>query len=139
MLLLETIDILIQTNDKQQDECPYDLKRLRSQGRITPFNLFSHDLRKIFAPRIAKKLNGFAVQTDYDAAAEGGKVRTGWNERPQLIGHIPGDSFALPFKGSAVAIQVIADRKPASSSTASMAPIGWNRICLLQRTASNCT
>ncbi len=25
MLLLETIDILIQTNDKQQDECPYDL------------------------------------------------------------------------------------------------------------------
>jgi len=25
VLLLETIDILIQTNDKQQDECPYDL------------------------------------------------------------------------------------------------------------------
>ena len=25
LLLLETIDILIQANDKQQDECPYDL------------------------------------------------------------------------------------------------------------------
>jgi N-acetylgalactosamine-6-sulfatase len=63
---------------------------------------------KLFAPRIAKRLNGFAVQTDYDAAAEGGKVRTGWNERPQLIGHKPGDSFELKFRGSAVAIQVIA-------------------------------
>ena len=66
---------------------------------------------KLFTPRIAKKLNGFAVQTDYDAAAEGGKVRTGWNERPQLIGHNPGDSFDLLFKGSAVAIQVIAGPK----------------------------
>jgi len=63
---------------------------------------------KLFSPRIAKKLNGFAVQTNYDAAAEGGKVRTGWNERPQLIGHKPGDSFELKFQGSAVAIQVIA-------------------------------
>ncbi|MDG2254177.1 MAG: hypothetical protein P8L49_04410, partial [Opitutaceae bacterium] len=53
-------------------------------------------------------LNGFAVQTDYDAAAEGGKVRVGWNERPQLIGHEPGDRFEITFKGSAVAIQVIA-------------------------------
>jgi len=35
-------------------------------------------------------------------------VREGWNERPQLIGHHPGDSFDLPFNGSAVAIQVIA-------------------------------
>lgn len=43
-----------------------------------------------------------------DAAAEGGKVRVGWNERPQLIGHNPGDSIDLPFKGSAVAIHVIA-------------------------------
>ena len=66
---------------------------------------------KLFAPRIAKKLNGFAVQTEYDAAAEGGKVRTGWNERLQLIGHKPGDSFELKFKGSAVAIQVIAGPK----------------------------
>ena len=63
---------------------------------------------KLFAPRIAKKLNGFAMETNYDAAAEGGKVRTGWNERPQLIGHKPGDSFELKFRGSAVAVQVIA-------------------------------
>ena len=66
---------------------------------------------KLFAPRIAKKLNGFAVETNYDAAAEGGKVRTGWNERPQLIGHKPGDSFELKFRGSAVAFQVIAGPK----------------------------
>jgi len=66
---------------------------------------------KLFAPRIAKKLNGFSVQTDYDATVEGGKVRTGWNERPQLIGHNPGDSFNITFKGSAVAIQVIAGPK----------------------------
>ncbi|MGY8676107.1 MAG: hypothetical protein ACKVHO_26350, partial [Verrucomicrobiia bacterium] len=71
----------------------------------------SYSEGKLFAPRLAKKLNGFAVETDYDAAAEGGKVRTGWNERPQLIGHKPGDSFTLPFKGSAVAIQVIAGPK----------------------------
>ena len=71
----------------------------------------SYSEGKLFAPRIAKKLNGFAVQTDYDAAAEGGKVRTGWNERPQLIGHNPGDSFDITFKGSAVAIQVIAGPK----------------------------
>ncbi len=32
---------------------------------------------KLFAPRIAKKLNGVAVETDYDAAKEGGKVRPG--------------------------------------------------------------
>lgn len=63
---------------------------------------------KLFAPRIAKKLNGFAMETNYDAAVEGGKVRTGWNERPQLIGHKPGDSFELKFRGSAVAVQVIA-------------------------------
>ena len=66
---------------------------------------------KLFAPRIAKKLNGFALQTDYNATAEGGKVRTGWNERPQLIGHKPGDSFELKFRGSAVTIQVIAGPK----------------------------
>ena len=71
----------------------------------------SYSEGKLFAPRIAKKLNGFAVETDYDAAAEGGKVRAGWNERPQLIGHKPGDSFDLTFKGSAVAIQVIAGPK----------------------------
>ena len=71
----------------------------------------SYSEGKLFAPRIAKKLNGFAVETDYDAAAEGGKVREGWNERPQLIGHKPGDSFDLTFKGSAVAIQVIAGPK----------------------------
>jgi N-acetylgalactosamine-6-sulfatase len=71
----------------------------------------SYSEGKLFAPRIAKKLNGFAVETNYDAAAEGGKVRPGWNERPQLIGHNPGDSFELPFKGSAVAIQVIAGPK----------------------------
>jgi sialidase-1 len=71
----------------------------------------SYSEGKLFAPRIAKKLSGFAGETDYDAAAEGGKVRPGWNERPQLIGHNPGDSFELPFKGSAVAIQVIAGPK----------------------------
>ena len=71
----------------------------------------SYSEGKLFAPRIAKKLNGFAVVKDYDAAAEGGKVRTGWNERPQLIGHKPGDSLDLPFKGSAVTIQVIAGPK----------------------------
>lgn len=49
-----------------------------------------YDEGKLFAPRIAKKQNGFAIQTDYDAAAEGGKVRTSSNERPQLIGHNPG-------------------------------------------------
>jgi|GEM_PF-438325 len=68
----------------------------------------SWDKGKLFAPRIAKKLNGFAVEKNYDAAGEGGKVRVGWNERPQLIGHKPGDSFELNFQGSAVAIQVIA-------------------------------
>ena len=68
----------------------------------------SYSEGKLFAPRIAKKLNGFTVETDYNAAAEGGKVRTGWNERPQLIGHKPGDSFEVGFEGSAVAIQVIA-------------------------------
>lgn len=68
----------------------------------------SYSEGKLFAPRIAKKLNGFAVETDYDASVEGGKIREGWNERAQLIGHHPGDSFELPFKGSAVAIQVIA-------------------------------
>ena len=66
---------------------------------------------KLFPPQTATNLNGFAVQTDYDAAAEGGKVRVGWNERPQLIGHKPGDSFDITFKGSAVAIQVIAGPK----------------------------
>ena len=68
----------------------------------------SYSEGKLFPPQTATNLNGFAVQTDYDAAAEGGKVRVGWNERPQLIGHQPGDSFDLAFKGSAVAIQVIA-------------------------------
>jgi arylsulfatase A-like enzyme/lysophospholipase L1-like esterase len=71
----------------------------------------SYSEGKLFAPRIAKKLNGFAVETNYDAAADGGKVRVGWNERPQLIGHKPGDSFDITFQGSAVAIQVIAGPK----------------------------
>ena len=71
----------------------------------------SYDEGKLFPPQTAANLNGFAVQTDYDAAAEGGKVRVGWNERPQLIGHKPGDSFDITFKGSAVAIQVIAGPK----------------------------
>jgi arylsulfatase A-like enzyme len=70
-----------------------------------------YDEGKLFPPQTAENLNGFAVQTDYDAAAEGGKVRTGWNERPQLIGHKPGDSFDITFKGSAIAIQVIAGPK----------------------------
>jgi sialidase-1 len=70
-----------------------------------------YDEGKLFHPRIAKKLNGFTVETDYDAKSEGGKVRTGWNERPQLIGHNPGDSFQVKFKGSAIAIQVIAGPK----------------------------
>ena len=68
----------------------------------------SYSEGKLFAPRIAKKLNGFSVENNYDAAAEGVKVRTGWNERPQLIGQKPGDSFELKFRGSAVAVQVIA-------------------------------
>ncbi|MBT5812990.1 MAG: hypothetical protein HOI15_01370 [Opitutales bacterium] len=68
----------------------------------------SYSEGKLFPPHTANNLNGFAVETDYDAAAEGGKVRVGWNERPQLIGHQPGDSFDLTFQGSAVAIQVIA-------------------------------
>jgi len=71
----------------------------------------SYDEGKLFPPRLGKKLNGFAVQTDYDAKAEGGKVRVGWNERPQLVGHKPGDSFEIKFKGSAIAIQVIAGPK----------------------------
>ncbi|MCP4787227.1 MAG: sulfatase-like hydrolase/transferase [Fuerstiella sp.] len=71
----------------------------------------SYDEGKLFPPQTAANLDGFAVQTDYDAAAEGGKVRVGWNERPQLIGHKPGDSFDITFKGSAVAIQVIAGPK----------------------------
>jgi sialidase-1 len=66
---------------------------------------------KLFPPQTAQNLNGFAVETDYDAKAEGGKVRPGWNERPQLIGHKPGDSFQVKFKGSAIAIQVIAGPK----------------------------
>ena len=68
----------------------------------------SYSEGKLFPPQTATNLNGFAVETDYDAAAEGGKVRVGWNERPQLIGHQPGDSFDITFEGSAVAIQVIA-------------------------------
>jgi len=71
----------------------------------------SYSEGKLFPPQMAANLNGFAVETDYDAAAEGGKVRVGWNERPQLIGHQPGDSFDITFKGSAVAIQVIAGPK----------------------------
>ncbi len=71
----------------------------------------SYDEGKLFPPQTAANLNGFAVQTDYDAAAEGGKVRVGWNERPQLVGQKPGDSFDITFKGSAVAIQVIAGPK----------------------------
>jgi lysophospholipase L1-like esterase len=71
----------------------------------------SYSEGKLFPPQTATNLNGFAVHTDYDAAAEGGKVRVGWNERPQLIGHKPGDSFDITFKGSAVAIQVIAGPK----------------------------
>ena len=77
-------------------------------GKLDPA---SYGEGKLFAPRIAKKLNGFAMETNYDASAEGGKVRTGWNERPQLIGHQPGDSFEIKFKGSAIAIQVIAGPK----------------------------
>ena len=72
---------------------------------------YSYSEGKLFPPQTATNLNGFAVETDYDAAAEGGKVRVGWNERPQLIGHQPGDSFDVTFKGSAVAIQVIAGPK----------------------------
>jgi len=71
----------------------------------------SYDEGKLFPPQTAANLNGFAVQTDYDAAAEGGKVRVGWNERPQLVGQKPDDSFDITFKGSAVAIQVIAGPK----------------------------
>ena len=68
----------------------------------------SYDEGKLFPPDTAINCNGFKVVTDYDATVEGGKVRVGWNERPQLIGEKPGDSFELKFKGSAVAIMVIA-------------------------------
>ena len=68
----------------------------------------SYDEGKLFPPDTATNCNGFKVVPDYDATVEGGKVRVGWNERPQLIGEKPGDSFELKFKGSAVAIMVIA-------------------------------
>ena len=68
----------------------------------------SYDEGKLFSPDTAINCNGFRVVTDYDATVEGGKVRVGWNERPQLVGEKPGDSFELKFKGSAVAIMVIA-------------------------------
>ncbi len=45
MLLLETIDILIQTNDKQQDECPYDLILFTSDNGAA-FEGFIHDLKR---------------------------------------------------------------------------------------------
>jgi lysophospholipase L1-like esterase len=71
----------------------------------------SYDEGKLFPPQTAGNLNGFAIQTDYDAELEGGKARVGWNELPQLVGQKPGDSFDITFKGSAVAIMVIAGPK----------------------------
>ena len=98
----------------------------------------SYSEGKLFAPRIAKKLNGFAVENNYDAAAEGGKVRTGWNERPQLIGQKPGDSFELKFRGSAVAVQVIAGPH-AGIIEHSVDGSDWvERIYLLKKTALSC-
>jgi len=64
-----------------------------------------------FPPQTAVNLKGLQILTDYNAEADGGKIRVGWNEMPQLVGQEPGDSFELAFKGSAVAMMVIAGPK----------------------------
>jgi lysophospholipase L1-like esterase len=71
----------------------------------------SYDEGQLFPPQSAVNCNGFKIDTAYDAKADGGKIRTGWNEMPQLVGTKPGDSFELKFKGSAVAMMVIAGPK----------------------------
>ena len=71
----------------------------------------SYDEGQLFPPQTARNRNGFKINTAYDAKADGGKIRTGWNELPQLVGTAPGDSFELKFKGSAVAMMVIAGPK----------------------------
>jgi lysophospholipase L1-like esterase len=71
----------------------------------------SYDEGQLFPPQTARNRKGFKMMTKYDAKADGGKVRVGWNELPQLVGQKPGDSFELQFKGSAVAVMVIAGPK----------------------------
>jgi lysophospholipase L1-like esterase len=71
----------------------------------------SYDDGQLFPPQLAELKKGFKIMTDYNAKADGGKIRTGWNELPQLVGTNPGDSFELKFKGSAVAMMVIAGPK----------------------------
>ena len=68
---------------------------------------FCYDEGKLFPPRVATEHKGFHIVTDYKNT-EGGKVREGWSELPQLIGEKPGDSFKLTFTGTAVGIMVIA-------------------------------
>ncbi len=71
----------------------------------------SYDEGQLFPPQTARKCKGFRIVTDYDAKSDGGKIRVGWNEMPQLVGQEPGDNFELRFKGSAVAMMVIAGPK----------------------------
>ena len=70
-----------------------------------------YDKGQLFPPQTAVSTKGFEILTDYDADADGGKIRRGWNELPQLVGQKPGDSFELKFRGSAVAMMVIAGPK----------------------------
>ncbi len=71
----------------------------------------SYDEGQLFPPQTAVNRKGFTIDTAYDAKADGGKIRTGWNELPQLLGTKPGDSFELKFTGSAAAMMVIAGPK----------------------------
>ena len=70
-----------------------------------------YDEGQLFPPHTARNRKGFKIMTKYDADADGGTIRRGWNELPQLVGQKPGDSFELKFKGSAVAMMVIAGPK----------------------------
>ncbi|MBT4821945.1 MAG: sulfatase-like hydrolase/transferase [Lentisphaerae bacterium] len=68
---------------------------------------FCYDDGKLFPPGLAAECKGFHIVTDY-TNKEGGKVRRGWSELPQLTGEKPGDSFTVRFTGTAVGIMVIA-------------------------------
>ncbi len=70
-----------------------------------------YDEGQLFPPQTAINCDGFKMDTSYDAKSDGGHVRVGWNEIPQLVGTKPGDSFELKFEGSAVAMMVIAGPK----------------------------
>jgi len=75
------------------------------------FDKASYDKGQLFPLQTARNRAGFKIMTKYDAKADGGKIRVGWNELPQLVGQKSGDSFELTFKGSAVAMMVIAGPK----------------------------